>query len=283
MRKRRTLTHNPKVSVLLAAYNRPQFIGTSIRSALDQTFRDFEVLVICDSNSDGTRLAVESFVKLDARLKYFEIPRIGRIAPVSNYGLAQASGEYVAILDDDDWWSDTEKLAKQVRFLDDHPNHVGCGGGYITVDVDGKETGRFLKPEQDEDIRRNALVANPMANAATMFRRAAAMAIGSYDETMKEFADWDFWLKMGIQGKLYNFPEYFLYYRMWPQGSSFTKQRGAAASALRIVRRHRNDYPQFVQAYGAALAYSAYAHLPEPLKCFLNGPFSRLKKSIFVR
>lgn len=277
------MTHNPKVSVLLATYNRPQFVGTSIQSALDQTFHDFEVLVICDSNSDKTRLAVEPFMKLDARLKYFGIPRNGRIASVSNYGLAQARGEYVAILDDDDSWSDAEKLAKQVMFLDEHPNYVGCGGGYITVDIDGKETGRFLKPEHDEDIRRNILVANPMANATTMFRRAAAMAIGSYDETMKEFADWDFWLKMGIQGKLYNFPEYFLYYRMWPQGSSFTKQRGAAASALRIVRRHRNNYPRFLQAYCLALAYSAYVHLPESIKCFLNGPFSRLKKSIVAR
>jgi len=277
------LTYNPKVSVLLATYNRPQFVGTSIQSALNQTFHNFEVLVICDSNSDNTRQAVEPFVKLDARLKYFEIPRNGRIASVSNYGLAQASGEYIAILDDDDSWSDTEKLAKQVVFLDEHPNYVGCGGGYITVDVEGKETGRFLKPENDEDIRRNILVANPMANATTIFRRAAAAAIGNYDETMKEYADWDFWLKICFQGKLYNFPEYFLYYRMWPQGSSFIKQRGAAESALRIVRRHRNNYPRFFQAYSLALAYSAYVYLPKYIKYFLNGPFSRFKKSIVAR
>jgi glycosyltransferase involved in cell wall biosynthesis len=276
-------TTTPRVSILLATYNRPQYVPAAIQSALEQTFRDFELLVICDSGSDGTGAVVEPWAKKDARVKYFEIPRMGRIAPVSNYGLEQAKGEYIAILDDDDWWADEEKLAKQVEFLDTHPDYVGCGGGYITVDADGEETGRFLKPERDEDIRRNALAANPMANATTMFRKSAAEAVGRYDETMKEFADWDFWLKLGLRGKLYNFPEYFLNYRMWPQASSFARQRGAAESALRIVQRYRKSYPRFWMGFASAYAYNAYARMPNFVKRFLNGPMSQLKKYLFSR
>jgi glycosyltransferase involved in cell wall biosynthesis len=278
-----SLIHNPKVTVLLATYNRPELIGTSIQSALSQTFRDFEVLSICDGDSESMRQAVRPFLGVDARLKYIGIPRNGRISSVSNYGLARARGEYIAILDDDDAWSDTEKLAKQVRFLDENPSYVGCGGGYITIDYKGLKTGEFLKPEKDEDIRRNILVANPMANSSTMFRRAAAEAIGNYDETIRQCADWEFWLRMGLLGKLYNFPEYFLFYRMWSQGTSFARQRDVAASALRIIQQHRNEYPRFRQAFSLALTYYAYVHLPESIRRVFNGPVSRLKKFIFSR
>lgn len=277
------LIRNLKVSVLVATFNRPQLVGAAIQSALEQTFVDHEVLVICDGDSADTRLAVEPFMKLDARVKYFGIPRIGRIAAVSNYGLAHAKGQYIAILDDDDSWADAEKLEKQVSYLEGHPDYVACGGGFIILDDCGNRTGQFLKPEQDEDIKRNMLVANPMVNSTTMYRRAVAERIGNYDETLRECADWDFWLRMGLQGKFYNFPEYFLYYRMWPQASSFTNQRGAAASALRIVRKHRKDYPRYIKAFGMAMAYNAYVHLPESIKRFSNGPFSRFKKSVFSR
>jgi glycosyltransferase involved in cell wall biosynthesis len=272
----------PKVSIILATYNRPQYVGRSIESALEQSFADFELLVICDSDSDGTRAAVAPYAAKDRRVRYIEIPRVGRIAPVSNVGLREARGEYVAILDDDDRWASRGKLAKQVRYLDSHPEVVGCGGGYVTVDADGKEKGKFMKPERDKQIRRNALVANPMANATTMYRRAAAAAAGNYDETMEEFADWDFWLKLGLRGKLYNFPEYFLYYRMWPQGSSFAKQRGAARSGLRIVWRYRRAYPRFLLALLQALAYATHAYLPAVVKRVTNPLLSRLKKRLFA-
>jgi glycosyltransferase involved in cell wall biosynthesis len=239
------------------------------------------MIVVEDGSPDNTKEVVAGYAAKDPRVRLLSIPRAGRIAIVSNAALREARGEYVAILDDDDWWLDEKKLEKQIAFLDTHPDYAACGGGIVTVDPEGKETGRVLKPETDESIRRRLLYANPMANLTTMFRRSVAEKAGRYDETMLQFADWDFWLKLGLEGKLYNFPEYFAAYRMWQQGASFSKQREISASTWRIIRRYRGKYPGFLRALAFAVSYSLYARLPEWLKTILNAPLSRLKKAIF--
>jgi len=250
---------------------------------LEQSFGDFEIIVVDDSTNDETKEVMEEWLKRDKRIRYFKPGHAGRIAIVSNIGLRECRGAYVAILDDDDYWTDKEKLAKQAGFLDDNPAYVGCGGGLVVIDERGKERGRFLKPATDENIRKRALIANPMANSTTLFPRETALKIRGYDETMLEFADWDFWLKMGLQGKLRNFPEYFASYRMWERGNSFSKQHGAAVSGLRIVRRYRGRYPGFLLAIFVAWTYYAYAHFPDAVKRFANPVLSRLKKALFAR
>ena len=161
---------NPKVTILIATYNRAQYLGRAIESAEAQTFKDWEMIVVEDGSPDNTKEVVAGYAAKDPRVRLLSIPRAGRIAIVSNAALREARGEYVAILDDDDWWLDEKKLEKQIAFLDTHPDYAACGGGIVTVDPEGKETGRVLKPETDESIRRRLLYANPMANLTTMFR-----------------------------------------------------------------------------------------------------------------
>ncbi len=278
---------SPRVSILLITYNRPQFVGGALESVQKQSFKDWELIIVDDSEHNAVAVEVKKYLPPpgaqggDARVAYFHRPQKGTIANASNFGLQKAQGEYIAILDDDDWWSDPDKLAKQVKFLDEHKDYVGCGGGFIVMDEHGNETGRVIKPETDEAIRRVALYANPMANATTMFRRAAAKAIGDYDESFKQFADLDFWLSMGTTGKLYNFPEYFLAYRMWASGASFKHQKENADSGRAIVMKHRHEYPGFWKAITLAVAYVVYARLPAFIRRMFNASLSRLKKSLF--
>lgn len=271
----------PGVSVLIATYNRANLIGRAIKSVCDQTFEDWELIVADDGSTDDTPNVVKEWQKRDKRIKYFKSEHTGRIARISNLGLREATGEYIAILDDDDYWAAPDKLKNQAEFLDKNLDYIGCGGGYIVIDENGKENGRFLKPENDMEIRQAALLANPMANLTTIFRRSAAEKFGYYDESMTQFADWDFWLKIGLMGKLYNFQKYFAYYQMWGSGSSFRNQKANAASALRIVSRYKNKYPGSLKAFCLAYLYSVYAHLPMSIKKQLNPTMSRLKKFIF--
>lgn len=272
---------SPKVTVLIATYNRSQFVGRAIESVLNQTLEDLEIIIADDGSSDNTEAIVRGLASQDSRIKYLKGPHFGRIAKISNFGLKEARGEYVAILDDDDWWIDSRKLEKQVQFLENNPDHVGCGGGFVVVDKEGGEKLRALKPESNDDIRKNALVANPMVNATTVFRLEAAKKAGFYDETMLQFADWDFWLKLGLLGRLYNFQEYFIKYQMWEGGMSFSKQKEAASSGLRIVSRYKNLYPRYPKAIALACAYYLYARLPDFIKKSLNPILSRIKKTTF--
>lgn len=272
----------PKVSALLTTCDRGGVLIKAVESLHAQSLSDWELIIVDDSANSETAEAVKQFSS-DARIKYFHREKKGSIANASNFGLARATGEYVAILDDDDWWIDQKKLEKQIAFLETHPEYAGCGGGIVAVNPEGKELFKTLKPREDADIRNRALYANPMANSTTVFRRAAAEKAGNYDETLKQFADWDFWLKLGTVGKLYNFPEYFTSYMVWERGASFSKQRESAQAAFRIVKRHKGEYPGYLRGLCFACSYWMYAHLPAWLKKFLNTPLSRLKKALFSR
>jgi len=263
----------------MTTWKRPQYIGGAIQSVLDQTFTDWEIVIVDDGSPDNTAEVAREWEKKDKRIQYLQLKHVGRIAIVSNAGLRKAKGEFVAILDDDDWWLDKQKLEKQIGFLEKNPDYLGCGGAYVIVNGEGKETGRFMKPQSDEAIRRVALYANPMANSTTMFRR---MEAGFYDESLPQFADWDFWLRLGKNGKLYNFPEYFSAYRMWHGGASFnTNQKELVGSAIVIVRRYRNDYPRFWLAFLGTAAYWCYARLPLFMRRRMNAFFSKTKKFLF--
>jgi O-antigen biosynthesis protein len=273
----------PRVSVLMLTYNRPGFIGTAIESILKQRFEEWELLVVHDGPNQEIAAVMEEWRKRDSRIRYFRRSVPGNIAEASNFALARALGEYVAVLDDDDYWESPEKLTRQTAFLDRQRDHGCCGGGVIVVDSAGRELMRYLKPEQDVDVKRRALIANPMAHSATMYRRQAALDCGGYDETLAGFQDWDLCLKLGKMGRLYNFPEYLLCYRVWQGSGSFHQIEKNTESALRITRRYRNDYPGFPLAYAMTLLYHGYAHLPVGIQQVSYSFLSRLKKVIFSR
>lgn len=272
----------PTVSVVMLTYNRPQLIGRAIESVMAQTLTDWELVIVQDGANPHTIQVVGEWTARDPRVKHLRRDKGGNIANATNYGLRAAQGKYIAILDDDDAWITKDKLEKQVRFLEEHPEYVGCGGGMITIDENGKETLRYLKPETDDDIRKNALFANPMTHSTGMYRRSAIQEIGLYDETLAGFQDWDVWLKLGRLGKLYNFPEHVCYYQMWEGSGSFQAPLGNTTSALRIVRRHRDIYRGFPVALSMAYAYHAYAHLPVWVRKSNYSFLSRLKKSLFT-
>ena len=271
----------PKVSVLMLTYNRPQFIDMAIESIRVQYFSDWELLVVHDGPNERIPVVMEEWSKRDDRIRYFRRTNPGNIAEATNFGLAQAKGEFIAVLDDDDFWASPEKLTIQTRFLMDQRDYACCGGGVIVIDPEGREQMRYLKPSAHEQIRRRALIANPMAHSATMFRREAALRVGGYDESLAGFQDWDLWLKLGKVGKLYNFLEYFLCYRIWQGSGSFHQSKGNTESALRIVRSHCRDYPGFSAAYTMAMLYYAYARLPLGVRRASYSMISRMKKAAF--
>ena len=272
----------PRVSVIMLTYNRPQLIGRAMESVVAQDFPDWELLVVHDGANEFTIRTMDEWTRRDARIRYFRRERGGNIADATNYGLERANGEYIAILDDDDYWACPDKLTRQVRFLDEHPDYVACGGGVIVVDETGREQMRYRKAERDEDIRRGALVSNPFAHGTGMCRLSAVRAIGGYDVSLEGFQDWDVWLKLGRRGRLYNLPDYLLCYQVWRGSGSFHSSKGNTRSAIRIVKRHRDAYGRFVPALAMAYLYHGYNHLPECVRKVTYSFLQRRKKSMFA-
>jgi len=270
---------NPVVSIIMATYNRASLISQAIESVIGQSLIGWELIIADDGSTDNTAEVLREWEAKEPRIRYLQLPHAGRIAVVSNAALEAARGKYIAILDDDDRWIDAEKLKKQVAFLDEHPEYVACAGGFRIVNQNDKRIADIYKPESDEAMRKVALLANPIANSTAMFRSSLKE---HYDESLQQFADWDFWMRLGQRGKFYNFHELFLAYKMWQGGSSFVNQRANASCAVKIARRYRKDYPGYGKAICFARAYLTYTFLPISLRRGMNSFLSSLKKRTFV-
>jgi|HubBroStandDraft_1064217.scaffolds.fasta_scaffold00114_34 glycosyltransferase involved in cell wall biosynthesis len=272
----------PRVSVIILTYNRPHLIGRAIESVICQHFLDWEVVVVHDGPDELTSRAIEEWQDRDSRIRYFHRGVPGNIAEATNYGISRARGEYIAILDDDDYWATPDKLQRQVAFLDENGKYVACGGGAIVVDRNNVETLRYLKPENDREIKSRALLANPMVHSTLLYRRPVALALGGYNRTLAGFQDWDFVLKLGQAGKLYNFPTYFCYYSLWHAGGSFQQQTKNTRAGIGIVWSHKRRYAHAALALGLVWLYHAYAHLPLFARKHSYDFLARLKKSGFA-
>lgn len=274
----------PRVSVILATYNRANLISDAIESVRAQSFAGWELIVSDDASADNTPEVVRAWCAMDPRIRYLRNERNLGIGGNSNRAIREAAGEYVAIIDDDDVWIDSEKLAVQTRFLDKHPDYVGCGGGVVVVDEKGSEITRYRNPETDKEIRAAILLTNPVANSTGMFRMAAAEAAGLNDEKIGQAADRDFWLKLGLHGKLYNFPAYFMRYRVTSGSSSIVNMRPTLRASLAVMKRYRRAYPRYRRALVVNTFQYWYALLPERVRrSSLHRWLFVLKQKIFKR
>lgn len=264
----------------MATFNRARLIDRTIESIQEQSFKDWELIVADDGSSDNTQEIIKRWTGKDARITYTRSETNVGISKNYNRGFSFVKGEYVAMIDDDDPWSDPGKLQKQVDFLDKNPEHVGCGGGVIVVGSDGKELYRYLKPETDEEIKNRMLFSNPMANSTTMFRRSAGEKVGWYDETTRYSGDRDFWLKMGLVGKLYNFPEYFSYYTVTGDNTSIAKLRPHLKASLAIMKRYKGKYPHYLSALAVNELQYSYSFLPEALRKKIHFSLAKLKRKV---
>ena len=228
---------SPKVSIVLPTYNRINWLIKSIDSVRSQTYQNWELFVIDDISSDGTDEKMKEICCEDSRIQYHKLPvtKEPGISKFLNFGINNGTGKYIARLDDDDKWIDNDKLRKQVEFMEKNPEYVLTGGGVIAINDKEEELFRYFENETDSQIRKKALLSNPFTHPTVLFRKDAAVKIGTYQ--ILEFAeDWDFWLRLGKVGKLYNFPEYFAHYLMAGQNISLKNQRGLAKMLFKIIK-----------------------------------------------
>ena len=153
--------------------------------------------------------------------------------------------------------------------------------GVVVVNEEGKELYRYLKPESDQEIRHYMLFSNPMANSTTMFRLEVARKVGFYDDSIRYSGDRDFWLKMGLEGKLYNFPEYFSYYTMTGMNTSILKLRPHLKTSLLVMRRYRWEYPGYYRALIINYIQYWYSFLPIFIRNKIHTTLAQAKRRLF--
>ena len=193
-----------RVTVLIPVRNRERYVAAAIESALAQTLRDLEVLVVDDASSDGSRDVVRSFG--DPRVRLVENETHLGIPGTRNRGVDLARGEYLAFLDSDDQ-ALPERLEKQARFLDEHPDHAAVGAWIEWMDERGRPTGR---------VKRKATAADRIA-AERLFRSCLENSVATArTELLRKFrhrehfelgSDYDLWARIAAEHAIAALPE----------------------------------------------------------------------------
>jgi glycosyltransferase involved in cell wall biosynthesis len=202
----------PRVSIVMAVYNGQAHLKEALDSLLDQTFTDFEVVLVNDGSTDDTHDIITSYT--DSRIHLHDNPKnLGLIASL-NTGLALAKGEYIARMDADDV-ALPARLERQVKFLDTHP-HIGVCGTWIKTLGAGREyIERF--PVTHAEITSRLLFTNALAHPTVMFRAEIARNHHlTYSADYPHAEDYAFWVAWSKVTQLANLPEVLLRYRIHP-------------------------------------------------------------------
>jgi glycosyltransferase involved in cell wall biosynthesis len=206
--------NKPLISVVMATYNEPStFITQAIQSILNQTLRDFELLLIDDSTDAETISAIDTLVQADSRIKLIrESKRIGFVRAL-NIGLKQAQGKYIARMDGDDI-SLPNRFALQVQYLENHPEISVLGGAVDIIDETGEKISHRNYPLTPLNIKLFSIVHNPLAHPTVMFCKTIIDRNFLYDESFTKAEDLELWLRLTKNGyKISNIKDTLISYR----------------------------------------------------------------------
>jgi glycosyltransferase involved in cell wall biosynthesis len=247
----------PKVSVIIPTHNRSQLLPRAINSVLNQTYKDFELIIVDDASTDNTAEIVSRFN--DPSIKYYK-NEINRGLPASrNIGIKNSTANFLGFLDDDDAWEPT-KLEKQLVALQDSDSKVGliyCHYRRINAN-DGSvidEVAPLFRGKVGEYIIANCFI----ASGSPIVRKECFGKVGLFDEGLQGCEDWDMWIRIS---KYYEFdlvPESLLNYYIHDSISSNIDQKINAWT--RIIKKHTDDFAEYPRLFSMNINHLLKLHI----------------------
>lgn len=196
----------PKVSVIIPTYNRADLLPRAVNSVLSQTYQDYEIIIVDDCSSDPTPEVIANFD--GCCIRSLRHNKTKKASAARNTGIANARGEYIAFLDDDDEWLPTY-LERQVAILDSSPPSVGLV--YCWVDMVEDSTGKSMPSSRSiiaGDILDDSLALNiPGQTSVWTVRSSVAQSIGGFDENLTRYDDADFICRLAQRYQVAVLPE----------------------------------------------------------------------------
>jgi glycosyltransferase involved in cell wall biosynthesis len=257
-------TRTPSVTVLMGVYNGLPRLEHALRSVLNQTFDDFEFLIIDDGSTDGSGELLRQVASEDARVRLVSLASNRGLGAVLNKGVAAARGALVARMDADDV-SLPERLERQVAFFRDNPEVDVVGSFALDVDGDGRSIRERRVPIAHDRIV-ELVWSNPFIHTTVMFRRNAILRVGSYAAELQRRQDYDLWFRCVRGGlRFANIPESLVHYHF----SDATLRRNnvrATFDQVRIGLRGCRLVRAPLRAYAATCLPLLESALPAPCR-----------------
>ena len=207
---------NPLITVLMPVYNGEKYLKEAIESTLNQTFKDFEFLIIDDGSTDKSAETIKSFNDNRIRLERNKT-NLGLIKTL-NKGLGLAKGKYIARMDCDDV-SLPKRLSVQVNFMEKYPEIGVCGSWVKVIGLKNEFINKY--PQDNEEMRAFLLFNTPLAHPAVIIRKEVLSKYQlEYDENYKHAEDYELWSRVVEHTKITNIPKVLLHYRIHSESVS---------------------------------------------------------------
>lgn len=247
----------PLVSVVVPAYNVADTIVETIRSIQNQTFRDFELIVINDGSTDNTLEVLDTID--EPRMKVFSYEN-GGLPEARNRGIDRAQGELITFIDADDLWT-PDKLELQVAALQNHPE-AGLAYSWTSfMDSEGKNFSPDYPVEFEGEIYPQLLVGNFITSGSNvMLRKAAIESVGNFDPNLKSIEDWEYWLRVAAKWPFALVKKYQILYRQ-SATSMASKVDVMEKFSLLVIDRAFNNAPEHLQHLKPESLANTYQYL----------------------
>lgn len=221
-------------SVIMTVYNEePPYLREAIESILNQSYTDFEFLIVDDgSSSPQVKEILTRYKNQDARIILCPNQTNLGLTASLNKALYIAQGTYVARIDSDDL-SHRERLEKQLRFMEAHPDYALCGSWSTLIDENGQPTGEKRFSTQYREIKKRLILFNFFTHSSLFFRKATLLSLGGYNPAFKKAQDYDLLLKVSAHHPVAILPEFLCSLRLHPKSISAHAKKKQEWYALR--------------------------------------------------
>jgi glycosyltransferase involved in cell wall biosynthesis len=252
------MPETPLVSIVVPAFNGASVIEETLDSVCEQTFRDFEVIIVDDGSTDDTAVVAREFCEADERFTLIQQPNGGPSVAL-NTAIGHARGEWIAFLDHDDVWL-PEKLACQMELFREDPraNFLFTNYYYWDGNHDFSAYYRQNRPLPEGDATRKLVVACVYGTSAVMVRRETLQAVGPFDPDLPFTQDWDMWLRIAERGMwAHGTHEPLARYRRWAGNMSNHKLKMAEGGVCVLEKNLcATQHPELRPIYRHSLAFA---------------------------
>ncbi len=233
------MSQEQQVSIVIPTYNREAVLPRAIRSALRQTWQNFELIIVDDGSADRTEQAVSAF--RDDRIRYVRLEKNGGVSHARNVGIAMAESEYIALLDSDDEWL-PDKLERQMRVMLQASGRVGMVYCRMERKDWEDETGVWPRRDQDSaklqgDMLLSLLQMNVIGAPTMLIRRSCLTQVGAFDEGLRCLEDWELVLRIAEQYEI-GFVEDILVEVHYSPGSVSTQYQGYVETRCYMIAKY---------------------------------------------
>ena len=216
------------VSIITPTYNCAKFIGATIESVLNQTYQNFEMIIVDDASKDNTEEVVKSFK--DKRIKYIRLSKNSGPAVARNRAMEEAKGKYMAFLDSDDLWK-REKLEKQINFIKKNKYKIICSD-YEQIDEEGNKLNKIIPCKKKVNYN-GILLSCPVGNS-TVFYDVSKLGKFKVPNIRKRNDD-ALWLQiLKKEEYMYGHKEVLMEYRI--------RQNSVSSNKLSLIKYHWQLY-----------------------------------------